>query len=210
MIYRIKNFFEYLPRRIKWSVQKLFRKTHTSDYEVWELYPVMAEWILPRLYEFKKYPRMGYPSTFSEYSENEWKSREEYDQAIAEGKMKGGGSEAWEEVLDKIIFAFEFALADGGKKKYEKPFMKKHGDWHAEIPENLQQMKWYRSKKDGHTMTPGSHPNDKPVDLDEYELEEDHILSRPFYYNMKMHQEFAERAQEGFKLFGEHFQSFWD
>lgn len=210
MIYRIKNFFEYLPRRIKWFFQKVFRKTHTSDYEVWELYPIMAEWILPRLQQFKKTKRMGYPGTFSEYHENEWKNREEYDQAIAEGKMRGGGPEAWEEILDKIIFAFEFTLADGGDKKHEKPFMEKYGDWHAEIPENLQQMKWYRHKKDGHCMTPGTSPDDKPVDLNEYEPDEDNPLGHPFYYNMKMHQEFSERAHEGFKLFGEFFQSFWD
>ena len=208
MIYRFFNFFEYLPRRIKWFFQKLIRPTHTSDNEVWNLYVHMAKCILPKLKQFKKTPRMGFPMTFSEYEENSgWKDKEEYDQAILDHKITGGGDKAWEEVIDKIIFAFEFVLADNGDKKYEKPFMRKYGNWHAEKPENLRQMNWYRSKEDGSLMLPG---DSEAIDLEKYEPTDESFLRGPFYYDMKMHQKFSERAQEGFKLFGEHFQSFWD
>ena len=209
-IYTVIRFFKDLPRNTKYFLQKVFRSTHTSDFEVWCLFSPMAKWILPRLYQFKKSKRMGYPGIFSEYYENEWKSKEEYDESVASGKTLSGGPEAWEKVLDEIIFAFEFTLADEGIKKYEKPFMKKYGDWNEEIPENLQQHNWYRHKTDGSCMLPGTAPTDTPPDLSEYEPDPDNIMGGEFYYNMEMHQEFAERAYEGFKLFGRFFQSFWD
>lgn len=97
-------------REVKWFLQKVFRKNHTSDIELWGLYEYLSKYILRKLKAFKNYDRVGYPSTFASYYKDEWRSKEEYDKAVEKGDMKGGGSEAWEKCLDEMIFAFEFII----------------------------------------------------------------------------------------------------
>lgn len=210
MIYKILNFFEYLPGRIKWFLQRVFRKTHTSDIDVWSLDVRLAEIILPKLLEFKKYEKHGYPMYFSDYDENSgWKNKEEYDKEKEADTIGGGEEKAWEAVLDEMIFAFEFILADSGYKKHEKKFKEKHGDWNAEIPENLQKHEWYRKRKEKNSgVTLFSH--DEKPDLEEYELDKDFVLNGEFYYDMKMLERFHKRAEEGLKLFAKHFRGLWD
>lgn len=216
MIYRIIRFFEELPRRVKWFFQKIFRQSHASDLDLWGLSSRLAEIILPKLRAFKKINVNSYPACFSDWNEDgdEYghggigQTKEEYDKAIEDGTMVGGEMEEWHKVLDEMIYACEWHLADQGSRKLEKEFAKKYGDCHAEIPENLKQNDCYRKKGEdgGFTMfSDGEEP-----DLENYVLIKDHFLGKPFYYDMKMSREHGERAQKGFKLLGKHFLNLWD
>ena len=200
---RIKDFFH----NVEYAFQLVFRKNHIPDRQIWNLYPYMAEYLYPRIKAFKESKRMGYPADFSEYNENEWENKENYDLAIEYGKMIGGGEKAWEEVLDKILFAFEYLKAEEDEKFQKKVFAIKYGDIHEEIKSNLCEHTWYKNKSNDTSMLVDK--ND-PINLDEWEKEEHDLFSNSFYYNIKLHTEFSKKAEEGFKLFGKYFMSFWD
>ena len=130
VFYRIKYRIENFPCGIKYGFQKLFRPYHVSDLELWNLDGCMAKMLYPKILAYKKMERYGYPSDFLEYNKNEWKSKDEYENAVKEGKIKGGGPEAWEKVLDEIIFAFEWHLycKDSiGTDKQAIKFFEKYG-----------------------------------------------------------------------------------
>ncbi|MFW6002598.1 MAG: hypothetical protein ACOCQD_04595, partial [archaeon] len=131
---RIKDFF----RTIKYTFQKLVRKHHTSNMELWNLHAHLAKIIYPKFKAFKEMKQHGYPADFSEYFEHEWSSKEEYDKAVEEGKIIGGGAKKWEEVQNEILFAFEYFLHSEYNSKI-KNFYKRWGlkDPHEEIEENL-------------------------------------------------------------------------
>jgi len=99
--YQIKNFFLH----IKWSLQKMFRKYHCSDLNLWNLDIHLAKIILPKLIAFRSMPRLGYPASLQD--ENEW-----------------------EKILDEMIFAFKYTLADAEIKR--KEFEKKYGEINKE------------------------------------------------------------------------------
>jgi hypothetical protein len=124
--YRDQNFF----CGIKYTFQKLLRPYHASDIDLWNLDGHMAKVLCPKLIAYKKMKRHGYPRAFIEYFKNEWESKDEYDNAIREDKIKGGGPEAWEKVLDEIIFAFEWHLYCKdtlGTDKHGIKFFEKYG-----------------------------------------------------------------------------------
>jgi len=99
--YQIRNFF----LRIKWSLQKIFRRGHCSDRNLWNLDIYLAKIILPKLIAFKSMPRVGYPALLRD--ENEW-----------------------EKILDEMIFAFKYVLADAEIKR--KEFEKEYGEINQE------------------------------------------------------------------------------
>ena len=200
--FRIKDFF----RSIKYTLQKVVRRHHTSDLELWNLHAHLAKIIYPKFKAFKEMKQHGYPSVFSEYHEHEWRSREEYDRAIKEGKMIGGGPEKWEEVQDEILFAFEYLLHDEDEKRV-KDFYKRWGikDPREEIEENLNHSYWYKSE-DGHTIMTGEPISKEEMKEKGYTFEKKDSM----YYNVHLEHEHAMRAQKGFKLFGEYFMNLWD
>jgi len=222
--YRIENFFY----GIKYSFQKLFRPYHASDLELWNLDGLMAKMLYPKILAYKKMNRHGYPGDFSEYHKNEWKSKDEYDNAVKEGKIKGGGPEAWEKVLDEIIFAFEWHLhcKDSiGTDKRAIKFFEKYGykNPYAETEENKSVSYIYHMSEKYI-----NEQNEKSPDLKEYgglapECLSDEcdlhikepdkysfVRERIYYMDTRYIVEIEKRALEGFRLFGEYFSSFWD
>ncbi|MDR2702169.1 MAG: hypothetical protein LBB72_07040 [Spirochaetaceae bacterium] len=222
--YCAKNFF----RGIKYGFQKLIRPYHVSDWDLWDLDALMAKMLYPKILAFKKMERHGYPSAFSEYSKNEWKSKDEYENAVKEGKIKGGGPEAWEKVLDEIIFAFEWHLyckdTIGTDKKGIK-FFEKYGykNPYAKTEENKSVSYVYRmSEKYINEQV------EKSPDLKEFgglapeclSDESDLHIKEPENYTFIKESirysdtryivEIGKRALEGFRLFGEYFTNFWD
>jgi len=221
--YRIENFFY----GIKYGFQKLFRPYHASDLELWNLDGLMAKMLYPKILAYKKMERHGYPSDFSEYHKNEWKSKEEYENAVKEGKIKGGGPEAWEKVLDEIIFAFEwhlFCKDSIGTDKRAKKFFEKYGykNPYAETEENKSVFYIYHMsekyineqvEKDPDLKNGGLAPECLSGECDlhikepeNYSLKGEHIHYCDTHYIM----EIEKRAQEGFRLFGMYFTNFWD
>lgn len=80
--------------KIKWGLQKIFRGY--SDIEIWNLDDTIIDFVLPRLKVFRKQTN-GYPPNL-------------------------GSFEEWEDILDKIIWAFEYYNQDSTyfdlKEKY--------------------------------------------------------------------------------------------
>ena len=221
----IKNAFRY----IKYTFQKTTRHHHTSDIELWNLDGALAKYLYKKIKAFRDMKRNGYPSYFSEYCENEWKSKGDYEKAIYEGKIGGGGSEAWDKTLDHILMALEYTVYVKdifGEKKRANEWYEKNGfkNPHAKIPENLQVYYEYR-------MTPAylkEQEDDDPrlkefggLDLwclsDESDL---HIKSpekyelmkeRCHYYDVHYDVNVIEaKVTEGYKLLGRFFQDLWD
>jgi hypothetical protein len=128
--------------------------------------------------------------------------------AIADGTHLGGGSEAWEEALNEIIFAFEWMLHfDEYKNRIQKDnFCKK---WNIKNPyeKNLENktIHYVYDMQDG-----GSCISDES-DLDEKEPEKYRFTRRTVgYHNVNTVIEMQERARKGFELFGKYFMNFWD
>lgn len=65
----IKRQFRELKHHIKMTLQKVFRRDHYSDNEVWDLFFHNTRWLLPRVYQLKKY-KQGFPVVFQ--SQEEW------------------------------------------------------------------------------------------------------------------------------------------
>jgi hypothetical protein len=222
--YRIENFFY----GIKYNFQKLIRSYHASDLDLWNLDGCMAKVLYPKIIAFKKMKRHGYPSDFSEYYKNEWKSKEEYDNAVREGKIKGGGPEAWEKVLDEIIFAFEWHLycKDSiGTDKHAINFFEKYGykNPYAETEENKSVSYIYRMSEKyinkqieelpGLKEFGGLSPEclSGECDLHIKEPENYSFIRESIHYSDTRYiVEIGKRALEGFRLFGEYFTNFWD
>lgn len=88
----------YLSRKLKdicfelrMILQKIFRKDHYSDNEVWDLFSHNTRWLLPRIYQLKKH-HMGYPA-FSM------------------------GEDGWNYILGEIIFACVFTIYNDWDEK---------------------------------------------------------------------------------------------
>jgi len=222
--YRIENFFG----GIKYGFQKLIRPYHTSDLELWNLDGLMAKILYPKILAYKNMERHGYPSDFSEYHKNEWKSKDEYENAVKEGKIKGGGPEAWEKVLDEIIFAFEWHLycKDSiGTDKRAIKFFEKYGykNPYAETEENKsisyiynmsekyinEQIKKSPDLKEYGGLAPTCMSGERDLHIKEpenYSFIKESIHYCDTHYIMKI----EKRALEGFRFFGEYFTNFWD
>lgn len=193
--YRIKNIFY----SIKYFMQMIFRKNHTSDIEIWNLYAYLAPYILKKLQAFKDSERSGYPGTFAEYYEHEWSSKEEYEEAVRKGRILGGGKAVWEHYLDEMIFAFEYIVYYENCRQKEK-FLEKYKlkDPNEKILKNKRESYVYESKNGGTIISSTPLENEKLID------------KSVDYFNVTLDREYAERAQKGFELFGKFFTSLWD
>lgn len=194
---RIGDFF----RAIKYTYQKVVRKHSTSDIELWNLNSHLAKIILPKLRAFRNMEHAGYPAQFSEYSENEWRAREEYDKAVEEGKIVGGESEKWLEYLDEMIFGLDYLLYE-----HDDDFYVRWGieNPHAEVDKNLRYHYWYRDKEGSSIMT--DKLTQEEMDKKGYVFEK----VTEIYYDVQLAYELGERAQRGLQLFGEYFFNLWD
>ncbi len=135
-MHRIYYLLIEIPiRNIKFYAQKLFRKNHTADIEIWGLNYYLYRYILRKLQAFKDAPRMGYPCCFMDYDENAHVTKEKYNEDVKQGKITPGGPDKWEETLDEMIFAFEFLITDDECDKEKRmEFCKRYGleDWISE------------------------------------------------------------------------------
>lgn len=195
---RIKDFF----RKIKWFLQKIFRSHHSSDCDLWNLYSHLAPTILKKLKAFRDQKFNGYPSYFSEYRENEWSDKKEYEKAKEEGKIDGGGMDAWLEVLDEMIFAFEY-IVDYDSYYNRERFLKKYNlrDPHEKISENKKVSYIYRH---GDNLVSSDNPPEKENRGYTYKGE------AVTYYNIDLEIQYGERAQKGLDLFSKFFMNLWD
>jgi hypothetical protein len=122
------NPLKQLKRKIKFTKQQ--EERGFDDSTLWELFSNLGEYIYPRIKAFRDMERCGHPTYFSEYHHSEG-SKEEYDKAVADGhrcyEVAAGlltPEQAWKQVLNKIVYAFEYVVfVEGGKTLEEsRPF----------------------------------------------------------------------------------------
>ena len=104
---------------IKWFFQKIFRKNHISDIEIWDCYQHLAKFILPRIKALRTQDFLCYPNDVNSISCSRTvaKDDDEYDQQqIAD----------WKKNLDEMIFAFEYALYGDASDKDQRDFYLKN------------------------------------------------------------------------------------
>lgn len=184
-IYRIPFFIGERVDDVRHLLQKVFRKSHTSYREIWNLHSYMAPYIYRKLKEFYDADRVSYPMAFSEYDGHSWTSKKEYEKEMSEGTIVGGGMDAWNGILEEMLFAFDFYThADGRNKKQEKKFYER---WNLESP--------FEKKEEN------KHVSNLPFLNDG---------DRVFYHNFDLEREYYNRAQKGAELFGKYFLSLWD
>ena len=108
MIFKIKMFF-----------QRVFRRTHTADSDLWSLDTHLAQIIAKKLILFRNQELSGIPMDFTE--------PEDYpDQDDIPDNIMGGGMEKWLETIEMMIFGFEQAYMYEGTEKETKRFLKKY------------------------------------------------------------------------------------
>jgi len=104
--------------KIKYTFQKIFRKNHISDYEIWNCRECLAKYILPRLNALRSQNFFCYPNDVNSISLSRTviNKDDEYDkEQLAE----------WLKTLDEMIFAFEYALyGDSADKKSADFYMR--------------------------------------------------------------------------------------
>ncbi|MDR1007433.1 MAG: hypothetical protein LBL65_02560 [Campylobacteraceae bacterium] len=207
ILWRVKDIYY----SIKYMMQRIFRPNHLSDMELWNLDLTMAKWIYPRLNIFVEEKRYGYPGIFSEYNENEWTSKEQYDKAIKSEKHLGGGADAWDEILQEMIFAFEWKIyyENYNDEKQRDKFCKKWGikNPYEKNLENKRINYVYNNLESGFAECISD-----DSELDKKGSEKYLFLRRYVYYHdVKYDTEIiAGRAQKGFELFGKYFLNLWD
>jgi len=226
---RVKYLPHYWRRRItdfyyngKYRIQRLFRGY--SDVDIFSFYSEISRVTLPRLIQYRN-KLNGFPGIFSEYNENEWKNREDYEKAIDEKRILGGGSETWEKILDKMIFSFTHILVEdsmGGtklEKKLVKEYIEKYGDVRAETDDNLKNHSYHyfenpNPKHDMDTASvyvPEEDFNNELVEKYKKDgLVYKGLKKRTYYHNEKLEKELNDKCDEGLMLFGKYFRNLWD
>jgi hypothetical protein len=207
----LKLFFYNVYRRfrgfapiyfLRMLFQRIFRWNHIPDCDLWEASGTMAKRLLPVLYAFKKMERNGFPSSYSEYSENSgWKSQDEYNKALENGDIKGGGEEAWENDINHIIHSLEYLAWEGNNKKITRWYIDNFGmDPYSEDIRN--KYKYYTYKKGNyHGMTFHNPPEKENItDLQEHET----------YGNHELLEYIDNYVSSGLEKLGTLWRAFWD
>jgi len=89
--------------KIKYAFQKVFRKNHISDIEIWNCRECLAKFILPRLKALRSQDFLCYPNDVNSIS----LSRTVINKESKRDKKKLA---EWLKILDEMIFAFEYSL----------------------------------------------------------------------------------------------------
>ena len=163
---KIKDIFYYNPRNL---AKKIFSRYHCSPPEIWEAGYTISQRILPVLKAFKEADKVGYPGLL----------------ATEDPEV---GSKEWNEILDKIIFFFEWHLyheemIEYTKNKEAKAWLLKNGD-----PFNTKDPKCY------------------------HELPEclKSIGEEGLYHDDALEKKLYDKAQEGLELFKTYYLRLWD
>jgi hypothetical protein len=157
---------KYRLKALKWNTkylfQKLYRYDHIPDSECWNCSSYLVKIILPRIKAFSKIKRNGTPIFDSDISDEDREQK-------------------WQDILDKIVFAFEFQYQeyfdDNKAKRLRAKIKRKYGDWEEEIESNKQ---------------------------------ESFCKGEYFYYNYELYYSIYNKSVEGLKLFGEYLLNLWD
>jgi len=192
---------------LRMFLQKVFRKNHIADNELWGMDYTMAPYILKYLKAFKASDRHGYPGSFSEYNEHEWKDEAEYIKAIEDGKILGGGNDAWEKILDRMIMAFEYKIESNSDLRREgKWFIKYFGmnPYDESNPCNKHVSFSYRKIDEQPHI--GSCMSSTEPNLEEVEW----ATKRESGLNIELIHYAEECVQAGFEDFGRWYQNLWD
>ena len=100
IIDKIKDWWwNYIERPVKFFWQR--RTRGFDDPELWSLDNTLAEYILPRLKAFREGGLLGIPASFCN-NVHIHLDDEAHDEEL----------EKWKAVIDKMIFAFEYAAND--------------------------------------------------------------------------------------------------
>jgi len=156
-IYRF--FVHFIPQcfyDVKYFFQRIIRKHHSADIDLWGLDYHLARIILPKLKAFRSRDLHGHPASFCDWDENIGISKEDYDKNFKEGVYVGGGQDAWLKTLDEMIYAFEYLLYSDSFDKKQKQFFEKYGylDPYRETDDNLS-WGWNYKSSDGGRMSCG-------------------------------------------------------
>ncbi len=203
LYYRITGKLEYIYWQIRYFFQRLFRKNHLSDYDAFECVSSIVHKVYPLVKNYYETKRVGYPMDFIEWEEGCGYTKEEYEEYKQSGDILGGGPEAWEKVLQEIIFAFEWFLCENNKKLKTK-LKKENGDWEAKLEKN-KSCSFFRKIKDSDNSSLITDINEL-TDEEKASLKEKDI----FYFDSDLYNSLQKRADAGFKLFGKYFQNLWD
>lgn len=199
----IRRFYarvEEKPREIKWFLQKIFRKAHVSDCELWNLDFHLARSIYPKLKMFVKMKKAGYPMAFSEHDPSAW-TKTEYNKAKKNGEVIGGGPKMWDKYLNEMLFAFAWTVVEG--------------DDVLNIDEQVwvykEIKKWYKDKIKKLNAKQLLKEEDKEFRkkldlLKQVKFGKKFSISFP----IELEVDIDKRASEGMKLFGKFFWSLWD
>ena len=182
----IFHYMKFILRELHFFLQRVFRKHHTSDKQLWNLDKHLAKYIARKLTAFVESKPQGYPSNL-------------------EGR---GGYDEWINIIKEMIFAFEFFSLDGDEKDSDlRKFYKKYNieDVHAENEKNKHVL--YIVEKN----TGSIHIYYTADDIKN--IEDDNIVSKEkivYYNNDALEKELYKRAQKGLELFCKYYNSLWD
>jgi hypothetical protein len=151
-------------KELVWAFQRVVRKHHAADIDLWDFSFYIANKLLPKLEAFRNQKFHSIPSTCNSPVHC---VLEETNKQDARGKTDEG-LEAWLNILDEMIYAFrwEAYVSFGQDAKKEKEF--------------------YRN----------------------YFGQDISTLDDDCYRELR--RKAADRAQEGFELFGKYFTCLWD
>lgn len=215
---KIPDFY----RNIKWAFQRTFRANHSSDCDIWGLSTHLAPILLGKLKAFRDSPLHGFPCTFSEWGYEGCTdehggmgiTKKEYDEAKTKGDYEGGEEEAWKNVLDEMVFAFDFltnyeGYSRRGERKRDEMLARYDLIYpHQKIPENRDVGYVYEYGKGDEVNT--VHSNENPEEIKKKGKDYRYLGETVSYYNFKLEREYYDRVQKGLDLFAKHFMSLWD
>lgn len=200
------KFFKNLKRALKFERQQ--EKRGFDDSILWELFSNLGEYIYPRLKAFRDMKKVGFPTYFSEWDKNQC-SKEEYDEMVKNGQRDADVAagrikpeDAWQKVLDKMVYTFEYVVYVEGGKSFEeqRPFWKHYfgfSPWDEDYKCNEYSRWSYRNDR-GHLTWTFSDPKREDAK---------HSLH---YGNSEIMSYAYERSLEGLEFFTRFFYSLWD
>lgn len=224
----------YIPWRLWYKIESFFWATiyyfqrkfrGWSERDIFEMYAELTHIILPRLIEYKK-NKHGYPSIFCEWDESQGKygglgmTKKQYNKALKDKTILGGGDKAWDEIIDKMIFAFTYILSEDSyprnrrEKKLVKQFKEQYGDVWEKKEENKQISEYHLFNHPNGSILQCPQENFSEKVKNQY-IKEGYLYmgfkqSKPFYHNYKLDEKFMDQCQQGLNLFGKYFRSLWD
>lgn len=211
-----KNYIPDAKYKIKEFFQRVFRKNHLSGSDVWNLSHELAPKILKRLVAFRDSEKSGFPATFSEWEGDDadhcmGMTRGEYDAAILNGDLDGGGSKEWDRILNEMVFAFDYSVNHDNDFDNQKFFDK----WGIKNPyrETEDNLSWGYSYigPEGYHTSCGDHDIKKDGGIDKLrEKGCTNITKHRTYLDMDLITEQNKRVQKGMELFGKYYWNLWD